>query len=274
MGNQWHDAGSIISLGKYPIDSLESSAAKALLAKCRHDLERNGVCELKDFVTPHGLSLLVQESVQLEDNAFFNGVVGNAYLDEPASDLPPDHVRRMTEPTHLGVVAYDQFPKTSVLRQIYEWEPLMLFIGAVLQLDKIYRYGDPMGALNLSVMRDGDYLRWHFDQTDFVSSLMIRNSEQGGHFEYVPALRSSENENYEKVRAVLEGSKQSVVHLENAAGSLVLFRGRYSLHRVTPIEGKTSRLIGLFGFDTKPGVTSSDHLRKIRYGRTQVLHTP
>jgi hypothetical protein len=260
-----------VSLSTYPLLDLQSSQGQALVERCRKALGDTGACELTAFVTSKALEELVQESVLLEKEAFFNAVTGNAYLDTPSSDLPLNHVRRLTEPTRLGAVAYDQFPRASLMRRLYEWEPLKNFIGKVIGIDKIYHYGDPLGALNLSVMGDGDYLRWHFDQTDFVSSLMVRNADEGGHFEYVPQIRNRDQENYEKVEAVLKGDLSSVVHLANAPGSLVLFMGRYSLHRVTPIRGKTSRLIGLFGFDTQPGVTSSDHLRKIRYGRTHVL---
>ena len=267
----WFSAREVIHLERYPIDQPDSEAGKQLLAKCREQMQSTGACELKGFVTDFGLEQLVDECELLAAGAYFNGVVGNAYLDSPGPEIPEGHVRRETEPTHLGVVAYDQFPKKALLRRIYEWDPLMHFIGQVAGVDEIYRYGDPMGALNLSVMRDGDYLRWHFDQTDFVSSLMIRNAEEGGAFEYVPWLRSSKEENYDRVRSVIRGSREGVVHLANEPGSLVVFKGRYSMHRVTPIRGNTSRLIGLFGFDTQPGVVSSEHLRKIRYGRTEVI---
>ncbi len=260
-----------VSLTKYPLLNLDTPSGQALVERCRESLGATGACELAGFVTPEALGELVRESTVLEKEAFFNAVVGNAYLDTPSADLPPNHVRRLTEPTRLGAVAYDQFPRASLMRRLYEWEPLKAFIGKVIGIEKIYHYGDPLGALNLSVMGDGDYLRWHFDQTDFVSSLMVRNADEGGHFEYVPQIRNRTDENYDKVEAVLKGDLSSVVHLANAPGSLVLFMGRYSLHRVTPIRGKTSRLIGLFGFDTQPGVVSSDHLRKIRYGRTHVL---
>src|SRR5262249_49130972 len=149
----------------------------------------------------------------------------------------------------LGAVGYDQIPDKHLLSQIYHWESLMQFIAEVIGLPAIYRYADPMGALNVSVMKDGDYLRWHFDQTDFVSSLMIRNSSEGGAFEYVPLIRNAANEHYDKVRMVLKGSREGVHTLPNEPGSLVLFRGRWSLHRVTPISGPVSRLIGLFGYD-------------------------
>ncbi len=262
-------AVDIINLSKYPIQNLETAGAQKLIDHCRAELEQNGACELKQFVTTAAVESLVSDGVSLEPLAFHNHLMGNAYLDQPDPELPADHVRRMEAPTSLGAVAYDQFPRTSLLRQIFEWDPMMLFIGRVLRLSKIFRYADPMGALNLSVMKAGDYLRWHFDQTDFVSSLAIRSSEAGGNFEYVPLIRNATDENYEKVRATLRGSREGVVEIANEPGTLLLFKGRHSIHRVTEIKGNTSRLIGLFGFDSRPGVVSSEHLRKIRYGRMQ-----
>jgi hypothetical protein len=52
---------------------------------------------------------------------------------------------------------------------------------------------------------------------------------------------------------------------------MALFMGRCSIHRVTPVEGATPRLIALLGYDTQPGVMSSDHLKLRRYGRTLPL---
>jgi hypothetical protein len=130
-----------------------------------------------------------------------------------------------------------------------------------------------MGGLNLSVMNDSDYLRWHFDQTDFVTSLAIQSAESGGNFEYVPMIRNSESENYPAVQKLLKGDLSPVVHLDNVPGTLVLFQGRYSIHRVTPIRGRRPRWIGLFGYDTKPDVNSTPHLREMRYGRQKTFTT-
>ena len=52
------------------------------------------------------------------------------------------------------------------------------------------------------------------------------------------------------------------------AYTLLVFAGRYSLHRVSPIAGSTARLVALLGYDTKPGTMSSDLLKEVRYGRT------
>ena len=49
---------------------------------------------------------------------------------------------------------------------------------------------------------------------------------------------------------------------------MILFQGRYTMHRVTEIKGDTLRLMALLGYVDKPGMTSTDYLRQIRYGRT------
>lgn len=266
MKNPWTE---FIDLKKYPVDDLQNPLRAKLVGEFKSSIERMGVAEIEDFLTPAGIERMARESSAIEAKAFHNALVGNAYLDDPDPTLPADHTRKMTEKTALGALAYDQIPPDHLIRQIYEWDALMHFIADILALEKIYRYGDPMGALNIAVMKDGDYLRWHFDQTDFVTSLSIRNADEGGYFEYAPMIRTPNLENYHAVKSVIQGARDMVQLVENKPGTLVLFKGRHSLHRVTPIKGKTSRLMGLFGYDTKPNTQSSDYLRRIRYGRTK-----
>lgn len=265
------DCSPWISRELYPITELESPEGQNFLADCRQKFRDDGVLELPNFVTASCLEALIEESQKLEALSFHSTVVGNAYLDKGEPKLGPEHARNLTETTALAAVAYDQYPRDSILRRIFEWEALMNFVGAVLNLPEIYRYADPMSALNLSVMRDGDYLRWHFDQTDFVTSIAIQSAESGGAFEYVPHLRSDEDENYEGVKAVLKGSQEGVGLVPTLPGSLVLFNGRRCMHRVTTIEGSRSRLIGLLSYDTEPDRMGTNHLRQIRYGRSTVL---
>jgi len=49
--------------------------------------------------------------------------------------------------------------------------------------------------------------------------------------------------------------------------TLLVFAGRHSMHRVSPIRGGTPRLVALFGYDTMPGTMSSELLKAVRYGR-------
>jgi predicted 2-oxoglutarate/Fe(II)-dependent dioxygenase YbiX len=116
-------------------------------------------------------------------------------------------------------------------------------------------------------MKDNDYLRWHFDQSDFVVSIPLQDSESGGEFEFVRHIRSKDAENYDDVAAILRGGTKNVERMRMPPGSLILFEGRYTLHRVTRIKGQTPRLIALLSYDTKPDTDSSDYLKMIRYGR-------
>ena len=53
-------------------------------------------------------------------------------------------------------------------------------------------------------------------------------------------------------------------------GTLLIFEGRHSIHRVSPISrATTTRLVGLLGYDTRPGTMSSELLKLVRYGRTE-----
>lgn len=259
---------SLIDLEKFPIHELDSAGCQALIQRCQTELAQTGCSTLRGFIRDEVLRALADEAEKLAPTAYHSRVEGNAYLEPVDASLPDFHPKRMIETTALGAVAYDQIPETSYIRTIYEWEKLSQFLAAVLGKPKLYRYADPMGALNIAVMNDGDYLRWHFDQTDFVTSIALQSSEHGGDFEFVPRIRSSQQENFDRVRALLKGSTEGVVRLSMEPGTLVLFEGRYSIHRVTEVKGPRARLVALLGYDTREGVTSSEHLQYMRYGRT------
>jgi hypothetical protein len=161
------------------------------------------------------------------------------------------------------------FPAESAMRRLYEWDVLMHFIGAALGKGRLYRYADPLGALNVAVMGDGDELHWHYDQTDFVTSIALQDGEEGGDFEYVRLIRSASEENYPRVQRLLQGVQEGVARVPMCPGTLLLFEGRHSIHRVTRIRGTTRRLVALLAYDTKPGTRSTEVLQMARYGRTK-----
>jgi hypothetical protein len=151
---------------------------------------------------------------------------------------------------------------------LYEWDALCSFLAEILSLPKLYRYADPLGALNLAVMGRGMALGWHFDQTDFVSSLSLQTSEGGGEFQVVPAIRTTDDERYDLVAGVLDDrSDLAIQSVPMEPGTLVVFKGRHSIHRVRAIEGARKRLIALLAYDAKPGTDSTERVKLTRYGR-------
>jgi hypothetical protein len=47
----------------------------------------------------------------------------------------------------------------------------------------------------------------------------------------------------------------------------MIFNGRWSMHKVSPVEGPRSRVVALLAYDRKPGTDSTDELKLSRYGR-------
>ena len=231
-------------------------------------MRETGACEIPDFVRPDALASFVEDARRRAPDAHRSGGLGTVYLGFPDESFPPDHPQQWLGNYGVGAVAYDLFPADSPIRRLYEWEELTRFVGEIMELDAIYPYADPLGALNLAVMGDGDELQWHFDQTDFVVSLALQDADEGGDFEVAPFVRAADDERYDDVARVLAGERERIVTLPMTPGTLLVFAGRNSLHRVSPIRGTTPRLVALLGYDTQPGTMSSELLKAVRYGRT------
>ena len=268
------DPVGLVDLERYPLLHPESPAYGDVVARAREQLRARGAAELEGFVSPTGVAALVRDADELAGRAHPSGGQGTAYLEFPDFSLPPDHPRLHFADYAVRAVAYDITPLDSPLRRLYEWDPLKDLVEAVLDRGPIYRYADPFGALNLAVMGEGDQLQWHFDQTDFVVSLAIQSAESGGDFEVAPRIRNAQDERYQDVAAVLSGDRTRVEVLPMRPGTLLVFEGRYSLHRVSPIEGRRWRHVGLLAYDTAPGTIGSDLLRADRYGRTEAFAAP
>jgi len=255
------------------LEPLSAALARSVDA-ARRQLHDRGAAELPAFVNPAGVAALVADANALAARAHASGGLGTAYLEFPDFSLPADHPRLHVADYRVRAVAYDLIPLDSPLRLLYEWDPLKDLIEGVLDRGPLHRYADPFGALNLAVMGEGDQLQWHFDQTDFVVSLAIQSAQAGGDFEVAARLRSETDERYDAVAAVLAGDRARVEVLPMKPGTLLIFEGRYSLHRVSPIAGDRFRHVGLLAYDTKPGTTGSDLLRADRYGRTEPFARP
>ena len=269
------DVAALVDLGRYPVLDLDGAGAPVIE---RHgaELRDTGVSILPGFLRADGLPDLVAECDALAEGAYLQDVQGTPYLELPdAAAWPADHPRVTWDRSAVHTVAYDRFsPSTSRLRALFEWEPLMELVSRTLGRAPLYRYADPLGAMNLAVMREGDALGWHFDQTDFVVSLGIQPSAGGGEFENVQRLRWTDgggiDERYDTVARVLAGDAPDLITtVAMTPGTLMLFEGRWSLHRVTPVVGTTPRHVALFGYDTKPGTMSSELLKQVRYGRAE-----
>ena len=145
-------------------------------------------------------------------------------------------------------------PKAGLLRTLYADETLTRRIAQILNENALFQLADPVMACTATVMYDGDSHGWHFDLNDFVVSILLQAPEAGGTFDFAPNIRNEEEENYAAVSAAIDGNSESVRSIKVESGTLLIFCGRRSLHRVPPVCGKVPRVIALFSFDRKPGI--------------------
>ncbi|SDW30328.1 hypothetical protein SAMN05444358_101454 [Ruegeria halocynthiae] len=264
----------LVDLGRYPIDRPESFGYRQLIADLRRDLDVDGCAILSRFVHEEGLEKLVAEADNVAPKAHRSFNRTNAYftLDDPSFGIGHP-IRRFFDRSNAFVPA-DNFANTSPLRRIYEYEGFMPFIREALNEpeDRFFRYDDPLADVIINVVEEGQGFPWHFDTNNYTVTLAIQNGEAGGAFEYAPNLRTSEDENFNAVAAVLDGRMDGVHRLELQPGDLQIFKGRYALHRVAPVEGARKRYVGIFSFVETKGMCGGVERTRQLYGRVLPHH--
>jgi predicted 2-oxoglutarate/Fe(II)-dependent dioxygenase YbiX len=86
-------------------------------------------------------------------------------------------------------------------------------------------------------------------------------------FEYIRDFRYANNkENYDGIDSLIRGALKPNV-LPVTPGSLVLFRGKEAIHRVTPVAGDRVRVMSVLAYNSKPGISLSESARMTFYGR-------
>ncbi|WP_319544785.1 hypothetical protein [Ruegeria conchae] len=264
----------LVDLGRYPIDRPDSYGYRQLIADLRRDLDVDGCAVLPSFVHEEGLEKLIAEADEVAPKAHRSFNRTNAYFTQDDPSFGIGHpIRRFFDRSNAFVPA-DNFAASSPLRRIYEYEGFMPFIREALNEpeDRFFRYDDPLADVIINVVEKGGGFPWHFDTNNYTVTLAIQNGEAGGAFEYAPNLRTSEDENFIGVAAILDGSRRGVHQLELQPGDLQIFKGRYALHRVAPVEGDRKRYVGIFSFVETEGMCGGVERTRQLYGRVLPQH--
>lgn len=263
----------LVDTDRYPLAHPASAAWHDLAARVRRELEATGCSVLTEFVRPDARETLRAECAALAPSAYYQAETVNAYNIDMGTPLPEDHPGRITMRRGNAFVAADLVPDGVGIRRLYSSESFRRFVAACCGLDRLYELADPLAQLCLNVIRPGDEHPWHFDTNEFSLSLLIQESEAGGVFEYCPDIRSAEAENLEAVCDVLTGrDDRRTQRLVLRPGDLQLFRGRFSLHRVSPVQGGTARQSAIFAYCERPGVIGSVARTRQLFGRVLPEH--
>lgn len=257
-----------VDTDRYPIDRSDSHDYAALVAECRRDLERTAVARLPGFLRAEVVPALADQAAAVARRGYANDALANVYFTEADASLPANHPNRTMVRSAQKAVAMDLLGDDFGTKAVYCSDEVRTFAADVLDVDQLYRSADLLDGCNMTVYDDGDELGWHFDNSEFSITLMIQPAAAGGVFEYVPFTRTPTDECVDRVAAVIAGDRRDVVEIAPQPGELSIFRGKYSLHRVSPVVGATPRYNSVLTYATHPNHRLSPLTAELFYGRT------
>ena len=187
--------------------------------------------------------------------------------------------------TRVASMAYDEMSSQNPLHRLYNCDAFIRFVKDVTSQRSLHRLADPIGACTVNIFKPSWSHAWHFDESEFTTTVCLQTSEEGGHFEYTRRLRSDQSvEGCAAVVADVINSRSSYEALPRAVasqgvpitrasfepGTLQIFAGRYSLHHVSKIPEtcKRDRLVGVLCFAREEGVYNSPEVQRMFWGRT------
>jgi hypothetical protein len=256
----------ILNLQRYP-------AWDVLAERVRGELETAGCSVIADFIRPELRETLRSEGEAVAPRAHHDLETVNVYNIDVSDDLPPDHPARIPMRRENAFVARDLIPAGTLIHRLYRDPGFQAFLASCFGLPAVHELADPLAGLVLNVVAPGMGHPWHFDTNEFAVSLLTQAPDDGGAFEYCPEIRSPHAENFADVRAVIEGrADDRIRRLILRPGDLQLFRGRFSLHRVTTVTGQKPRHTAIFSYTERPGVVGSPARTRQLFGRLRAEH--
>jgi hypothetical protein len=263
----------IIDYANFPLDQPDSQAYCKAVQQVRVGLAADGCSVIKNFLSAQGLAAILGEAEERKAKAYYAPKkICNIYLGqgnrEEANDHPQNHFMERTN----GFITSDLLGEGTAAHSLYHWPPLRKFLADCLGKDELFIYADPVSNMIINVAEKGQQFNWHFDTNEFTITFLLKAALEGGHFEYVPNLRSAEDECIKEVKQVLAGDRSRVKRLRLTAGDLQFFLGRYSLHQVTANEADSERLLLIQSFCEEDGVTGNPFRVKDLYGKTTAVH--
>lgn len=264
---------TLVDTDRYPITDPASPAYRDMRAAIEAELGERGCSVIRGFFRPEAIAAAARQAGQLAPLADRNDIVTNAYSTTDDPSLPADHPVRLFMERSNAFVPRESIPIDSSLRSLYQAPAFQRFVGDCAGLDAVHEYADPFAGLVLNVLSPGGQHPWHYDTNELIASALLQPAEAGGLFEYCPGIRAPGDERYDAVSRVIRGVDRSPVRqLALEVGDLQLFRGRFSLHRVTRVSGSTPRISAIFAYSDRPGVIGRLERTRQLFGRVSPIH--
>ena len=229
-------------------------------------LQTEGILIFNSFINNNGLAILQKEASDLKDLSYKSHSEYNVYVSEHDNSFSNDSPRNRIMSTSKKCIPNDLIPDNSILQRIYDSRTIRSFFKGLLNKNELYPYSDPLSSININYYDEGDALGWHFDNSDFTITLLVKNCEKGGIYEFFNDMRYKDGqEDYAFVEKILD-NKVSGNKVDSLEGDLMIFKGNKSIHQVTAVE-EGERILVTFNYNETEGIPLSEQSRKTFFGR-------
>ena len=264
----------LVDLDRYPLHEPQGAAYVAVVDRARAQLADTGCALNKDFVRPEAVSVLAAEIESNKVDTHFSRQDINPYFHtEVNPDYPLDHPVNTFIERSSGFIPGDSWEPGCANDVLFRAPEVARFLADCLRVPELHCYADPLAGLTSNILDPGQQFTWHFDTNDFAVTVLGQEADEGGSFEYIPAIRSADDEGFDRIAAALAGDRTDVVSLDLRPGDLQIFKGRYSLHRVTRVaEASRPRHAAIFAYTEQADVIGRVERTRQLFGRVLAEH--
>lgn len=250
------DLAELLDLDRYPLFTPLDPAYREAVDRARVALRADGCAVIDAIVRPEAVRRLSAEIVARKRTTHYSTQNINPYFHTtPDTSYPSHHPVNTFIERSSGFIPGDAWDDECAISVMFRSDALTRFLADCLELPSLHCYADPLAGLTANILEPDQQFSWHFDTNDVAVTVLIDPADDGGLFEYAPATRTADNENFEAIQAILEGGRDGVRVLDLRPGDLQIFRGRHSLHRVTRVAATSQpRHSAIFAYTAEPGV--------------------
>lgn len=254
----------ILDLDRYPLDRPGTPEWQAMVDSARADLARDGMFNLPGLMRPTAIAGAISElTPRFETEAFTHARKHNIYFRKEVDGLAPDHPALALRETKSHTLCADQIG--GVVRALYDWPHFATFLAASMGKDRLHhgrqtrrreRHDLPRGrGAELAFRPLGIH---HHAAVATPTKAAPSNTAPTCAAIPIPITMAS------PACCKAEPELQSITLVP---GTLNVFRGKNTAHRVTPVQGNTNRIITVFSFFDRPGVVFTPEEQIGFYGR-------
>ena len=182
----------IVNTDLYPIDKGPEDSRFVDFAREIHaSYQQCGIVTLPGFLRSEAIAGITKELNCKSDQAFITDTEHNVYLDDGHQGFPPDHIRNKALPTKVASLAFDLIDNRNALRLLYNYYNFREFLRLVLGQQELHQLDDPVGACSINILKSGWYDSWHFDQSNFSTTIMLQKPKSGGDFQLTQPIKGA-----------------------------------------------------------------------------------